>query len=274
MLDQNKFMEALSALADYAQGNGNVLTKAQVEESFEGMELSRAQYDMIYRYLFEKKISIQGIRIEPEGTQNHAQKAAGKCEVCGKEAAFNGADSKYLSIYLKEIEPFGRVSREVRNALALRLVSGEEEVFDELLHASLHEVVEVAKTYQGKGVYLEDLIQEGNIALMQILRELTGKGRQEEPLLLIREYVQCAVAAYIDEQSANGDEEQRIVAKLGLLHEAVKHMAKENGVLPDVQELAGFTKLPAQEIEELVRLSNDVDFLGKDISSRGGDMRN
>lgn len=262
MLDQNEFMEALSALADYARANGNVLTKGQVEESFLGMELSEAQYDMIYRYLFEKKITIQGIRIEPEreapgGTKGGTTTGAAKTAGDGR----GGEDSRYLSIYLKEIEPFGKISETERLALAMRLLAGEETVFDTLLHASLYEVVEVAKGYRGKGAHLEDLIQEGNIALMQILREITGKKALEEPLSYIREYVRVAIAEYIDGQIADGDEQERIVAKLGLLHEAAKHMAKENGVLPTAQELADYTRLAVEEVRELARLSKDVDFL-------------
>ena len=266
-MDQNSFMEALLGLADYAQGNGNVLTKAQVEESFDGMDLSEAQYDLIYRYLFEKKITIQGIRIEP---MEHTGEDAGKD---GRKKAEGGSartagntdngeeDSRYLRVYLKEIEPFRQVKQAERLALAMRLLDGEEAVFDELLHASLHEVVEVAKGYRGRGVHVEDLIQEGNIALMQVLRELTGKKSQAEPLAYIREYVRLAIAEHIDGQTAYGDEQERIVAKLGLLHEAAKHMAKENGVLPDAQELADYTKLAVEEVKELVRLSKDVDFL-------------
>ncbi len=262
-MDQNSFMEALLGLADYAQGNGNVLTKAQVEESFDGMDLSEAQYDLIYRYLFEKKITIQGIRIEPmeDAGKDGRKKAEGGSARAAGNTDNGEEDSRYLRVYLKEIEPFRQVKQAERLALAMRLLDGEEAVFDELLHASLHEVVEVAKGYRGRGVHVEDLIQEGNIALMQVLRELTGKKSQAEPLAYIREYVRLAIAEHIDGQTAYGDEQERIVAKLGLLHEAAKHMAKENGVLPDAQELADYTKLAVEEVKELVRLSKDVDFL-------------
>lgn len=264
MLDQNQFMEALLTLADYALYNGNVLTKAEVEENFAGMELSEAQYDMIYRYLFEKKITIQGIRLD---VAVEGEAAFGAGEGGGKRDGENDGkemDSRYLDVYLKEIAPY-KIPEEERHTLAMQLLSGKEEVLDLLLHGSLHEVVAIAKAYRGRGVHVEDLVQEGNIALMQVLRELAGKGQMEEPLAYIREYVQCAVAAHIDEQSAYGEAEQRIVAKLGLLHEAAKHMAKENGVLPDPQELADFTKLSVEEVKELVRLSKDIDFFGKDI---------
>ena len=157
------------------------------------------------------------------------------------------------------------MTEEERRALAVRLLSGEEDVVTELLNASLNDVVEIAKEYRGRGAHLADMIQEGNLALMQVLGEMAGKGSMEQPLAYIREYVRCAIAEYIDGEVADGDGKEHIVAKLGLLHEAAKHMAKEDGVLPDIGELAAFTKLSPEEVSELVLLSKDIDFLRKNF---------
>ena len=49
MADQERFMRILLKLAEYAQENGGVLRKSEVDGSFSEMELSKAQYDLIYR---------------------------------------------------------------------------------------------------------------------------------------------------------------------------------------------------------------------------------
>lgn len=279
MLDQERFMEALAGLVDYAQATGGVLSKQEIEGSLEGMDLSEKQKEMVYGYLLEKKIRVQGMLMPEtgEGAQKEhneeeereageeperAQRARQGQQAAKEAGEDTGEDSRYLQMYLEELDGLARVTEGERLALAMRLLAGEEEAFSGLLDATLYEVVDIAKSYRGRGVYLEDLIQEGNIALMQVLKEMTGRKKQEEPLAYIREYVRYAIASYIDEQSAGEDEEARIVAKLGLLHEAAKYMAKENGVLPSAEELADYTKLPVEEIEELARLSKDVDFLG------------
>jgi len=253
--DQEKFMRILLKLAEYAQEKGGVLQKSEVEESFSEMALSRAQYDLIYRYLFEKKIAIQGICLPPSNAADASLEEEGE----------ENRNSKYLNLYFKELEGLESLTEDERLSLVMRLLSGEEEVMSELLNASLFEVVSIAREYCSQGGYLEDVIQEGNIALMQVLREITGKGKLEEPLVYIREYVRCAIAEYIDGQVTDSDEQERIIAKLGLLHEAAKHMAKENGILPNAQELADFSKLPVEEVKDLVRLSKNVNFFGKDI---------
>lgn len=248
-------MRILLKLAEYAQEKGGVLQKSEVEESFSEMALSRAQYDLIYRYLFEKKIAIQGICLPPSNAADAFLEEEGE----------ENRNSKYFNLYFKELEGLESLTEDERLSLVMRLLSGEEEVMSELLNASLFEVVSIAREYCSQGEYLEDVIQEGNIALMQVLREITGRGQLEEPLVYIREYVRCAIAEYIDGQVTDSDEQERIIAKLGLLHEAAKHMAKENGVLPNAQELADFSKLPIEEVKDLVRLSKNVNFFGKDI---------
>ncbi len=255
MADQERFMRILLKLAEYAQENGGVLRKSEVDGSFSEMELSKAQYDLIYRYLLEKKISIQGICLAPSNVD----------DTPSGEEGDGSKDSRYLNLYFKELDGLESLSEDERLSLAMRLLSGDETIMSRLLNASLFEVVSIAREYCGQGGYLEDVIQEGNIALMQVLKEMTGKGQLEEPLAYIREYVRCAIAEYIDGQVTDNDEQERVIAKLGLLHEAAKHMAKENGVLPDAQELANFSKLPVEEVKDLVRLSKNANFFGKDI---------
>ena len=75
MSEQQKFMEALTRLAVYAQETGNVLTKTEVEEIFRDMSLSEQQFDLIYRYLFEKN--------NDTGDSTGASGTGGTCAECG-----------------------------------------------------------------------------------------------------------------------------------------------------------------------------------------------
>lgn len=288
MLDRVKFMETLAELADYAEMNGGVLTKTEVEEAFQEMELEKEQYDLIFRYLFEKKIAIQGIEPGGQGNvwregvpgQNGTPEKEGMPGRKGTPArkgmpvregtpAWKGMpaqegvpahDSTHLKMYLQELEALPRVSENKRLELAMLLSEGREDVLPDLLHASLYQVIEIARTYRGHGVFLEDLIQEGNIGLMLALDELNGKKTQDSPLLYIKESIQYAMEQYIDSQAARGSGEERLVAKLALLHEAAKALSEENGVLPTISELSEYTKIPEEEISDMVLLSKDVDF--------------
>ena len=75
--------------------------------------------------------------------------------------------NRSLSQYLEEIGKFEPLhpSREVELAQAIK--KGDRFAMKELVEANLRFVVSVAKDYQGQGLPLTDLINEGNLGLMK-----------------------------------------------------------------------------------------------------------
>ena len=69
--------------------------------------------------------------------------------------------------YLADISRCERISPEEESELAARIQAGDESAVKRLVEANLRFVVSVAKTYQGHGLALSDLINEGNIGLIK-----------------------------------------------------------------------------------------------------------
>ena len=74
-----------------------------------------------------------------------------------------------IQMYLREIGVTELLSAEEEQRLACRIAAGDREARDRFLSANLRLVVAIAKKYRGRGLALEDLIQEGNIGLMKAL---------------------------------------------------------------------------------------------------------
>jgi RNA polymerase primary sigma factor len=74
-----------------------------------------------------------------------------------------------LSIYLKEINKITLLTREEEQYYARRAAEGDKSAKDKLTRANLRFVVSVAKKYQNQGLALVDLIEEGNIGLMNAI---------------------------------------------------------------------------------------------------------
>ena len=78
-----------------------------------------------------------------------------------------GAAESALDHYFRAISAFPLVTREQEAALARRIRARDPEALDTLVRANLRFVVSVAKKYQGHGVGLGDLINEGNLGLIR-----------------------------------------------------------------------------------------------------------
>src|SRR5216683_7096863 len=72
-----------------------------------------------------------------------------------------------LETYLSEINETPLLSADEEKQLALRIEEGDSEARDHMVRANLRLVVNIARSYTGKGLGLQDLIAEGNLGLMR-----------------------------------------------------------------------------------------------------------
>jgi len=72
-----------------------------------------------------------------------------------------------LNKYLEEIGHKGLLTAEEESRLAQQASEGDEKALEQLVGANLRFVVSLASEYQGKGLDMEDLVNEGNIALVK-----------------------------------------------------------------------------------------------------------
>ena len=77
------------------------------------------------------------------------------------------SDDSSLAIYLREIRRTDLLTPEEEVRLAKRIRRGDRKALHRLVQANLRFVVSVARTYQGRGLALSDLIEEGNVGLMK-----------------------------------------------------------------------------------------------------------
>ncbi len=80
---------------------------------------------------------------------------------------FTNHESQSLDKYLLEIGKVKLLSAKEEIELAKEITLGSKEALEKLVKANLRFVVSVAKQYQGQGLSLGDLINEGNIGLIK-----------------------------------------------------------------------------------------------------------
>jgi RNA polymerase primary sigma factor len=72
-----------------------------------------------------------------------------------------------LDTYLSEIYRTPLLSAEEEKRLAKQIAQGDTEARDHMIRANLRLVVNIARAYTGKGLSLQDLIEEGNLGLLR-----------------------------------------------------------------------------------------------------------
>src|SRR5512142_155109 len=79
-----------------------------------------------------------------------------------------------LQIYLHDINTTPLLSAQEERDLAERVAKGDPQAREHMVKANLRLVVNIARGYLGKGLSLEDLIEEGNLGLMRAVEGFDG----------------------------------------------------------------------------------------------------
>ena len=166
-------------------------------------------------------------------------------------------DAESLDKYFQEISKIGLITANEEVELALRIKSGDNKALDALVSANLRFVVSVAKQYQGQGLKLSDLINEGNLGLVKAAKrfdETRGFKFISYAVWWIRQSIMQALA-----------EQSRIVRlplnKIGSINKIKKIYAKleqDQQRMPTNKELAKQLDMTETEVEQSLKNSKLV----------------
>lgn len=252
-MEQQEFLRQMGELVDFGRTKENTLTKAEIADYCSDMGLTEEQLELVYAYLAEHRIHVPGFSKKAEATQ----------ETGAEDEKMTPEDSKYLRIYRKELRELPVYSTEETKRLYDRLRRGEEEVIPTVIESHLKRVVTLAGRFRGRGVPLEDLIQEGNLELITCISMLCGNQKVVDFKKAIDHAVRSRLIELVDEELADSDSASAVLARINLLLEATHALAEEYGRIATIEELAEFTHMEEDEIRMYVELSRDNIELGK-----------
>lgn len=257
MRDQNEFMKQMLELVDLAKANDSRIHVQEVKEFCSDLELTAPQLKLVYEFLTEHNIEVEGHTTKKKNSGNRAGEGDGfqTAEGDDPDAGLNTEDSKYLRIYRRELRELREFSEEEKLLLYEKLLAGDESVMHSVIESHLKRVVTLAGKYKNRGVPLEDLIQEGNLTLITAVDMLCGHDGIEDVRKELDRSIRGRLIELADSQMESRGQENTILAKTNLIHEATKILAEEWGRLATVAELAEYTKMTEEEIRMYVDLS-------------------
>lgn len=154
--------------------------------------------------------------------------------------------------YLEEINGFRPLSRETEMALAKDIRRGNAEALDKLVQANLKFVVSIAKSYQGQGLSLSDLISEGNVGLMKAAHRF-DETRGNKFISYAVWWVRQAILQALTEQARVVRLPLNRLTKLHQISHATDTLQKKLGREPSMKELAKALKLDEKQLAEFMQ---------------------
>jgi RNA polymerase primary sigma factor len=165
-----------------------------------------------------------------------------------------------LETYLREINETALLTAEGERELATRIGQGDTRARDHMVRANLRLVVNIARGYTGKGLGLQDLIEEGNLGL---LRAVEGF----DPTMGTRfsTYASYWIKQSIKRALINSAKTIRIpaymVELLSKWRRASARLSDELGRTPTPEEIARVLGLPKKKlpiIKKAIRIYNST----------------
>jgi RNA polymerase primary sigma factor len=163
-----------------------------------------------------------------------------------------------LETYLREINETSLLTADDEHELAIAIGAGDTKARDRMVRANLRLVVNIARGYTGKGLSLQDLIEEGNLGL---LRAVEGF----DPAIGTRfsTYASYWIKQSIKRALINTAKTIRIpaymVELLSKWRRASSRLAEELGRTPTPEEVARVLGLPRKKlpiIKKAIRIYN------------------
>ena len=221
MLDQGKLMSLLQEITEVANMQEKQMTKEEIAEYFKGMEMTEEQFAAVYRYLADNGIHIPGYAY---------QRVEAAVEEQGEQTEEpEHSDSVSYRLYLEELEALETLTEQEKMTLFLAVRNGQEEAKGSLMEGYLPVVAALAEKYKDRGIPVEDLIQEGNIGLLQALDRVSEVAKVEDADTFLVESIRRAMVEAVDEEIGTSDWTSSILAKSGLINEAAKYLAEDLG---------------------------------------------
>ncbi|MFQ6675026.1 MAG: RNA polymerase sigma factor RpoD/SigA [Fidelibacterota bacterium] len=162
--------------------------------------------------------------------------------------------NRSLSRYLEEIGKYEPLEPQKEIELAQRVKKGDQEALKELTEANLRFVVSVAKDYQGQGLPLTDLINEGNLGLIKAAErfdETRGFKFISYAVWWIRQSILQALA----EHSRIVRLPLNRVGTISKITKAAEDLESEYERPPNEDEIAKQLDMQAEEVTDAVRIS-------------------
>ena len=234
---EKEFAETLKYVTRLARENRNVIAREQVDDAFSELDLDEKQLEMVYDYLKQHNIGID--------------------EAIDTSDNLTTEETSYLQDYLESLEGLNKLSDGEKEAVSMAAIAGDKAAQDKLIENYLPLVVDVARMYAEQGVFLEDLIGEGNVALTKGVTMLDAVGEPSEVESFLYKLMLDAMEKIIEENLAEDTGMQKVLNLVNEVNDKAKELSEDLRRKVTVEELMEETGWDEEKIRTAIKFSGD-----------------
>lgn len=262
-MEQQKFIEIVELLKDKAESNGNKIAKKEIDSMFasDEMRLDESRLKMVYAYL-----KTSGIEIAGEETLEQTEE---KAEVSDEE--YEEKDMEYVRMYQADLRNVKVLSQEE----LIEAMKKPEEHREQIINTFLRDVIKWVKPYAGGTMLMSDLIQEGNMGLMEgaaafdyeasfaEAAEQKSAIQEEQDMAAVKKLkdylkksvIKAAQAAVYKQENENNIG-YKVAGRVNAINDCARELAEEMGRKVTMEELGEKLEMSYEEVKEIVDLSS------------------
>jgi len=156
-----------------------------------------------------------------------------------------------LRLYLREISRFPQLTPEEEKDLGARVQKGDEEAFQKLIESNLRFVVAMAKKYARSGYPLHELINEGNLGLIEAVSRFDPT-RGVRFITYASWWIRQAILAAIAHHGQVFRLPPKLKHELYRFESKVSNLTQELGHRPTVDEISKGLGMTEEDVRDMM----------------------
>ena len=177
-----------------------------------------------------------------------------------------GGTEDAVRLYLQRIGRVPLITREDEVRLAKRIELNDMAAKNALIEANLRLVVSIAKRYQGRGLTLLDLIQEGNMGLIRGVEKFDWR-RGFKFSTYATWWIRQAMTRALADQSRTIRIPVHMVERMNKVHAIRRQLSQQLEREPTAAEIAAKLDMPEAKVEDLLKMGQEPVSLESPVGS-------
>lgn len=253
-MNVKEFQEKLVQLIGIANEHNKNLFHEDILKIFGENQLSVQQLQSLYDYLRLQGICIEGIALQKQDFEvkksmdKSEKKEEKKAEIMEPEAkAAYQEQVDYMNLFPEEQDG-------EREQLLQEYSGGNRNVQERLMQIYMKEILDFTKMLYKKGIYVEDMIQEGNMSFLTIVPEEIPEENADG---WVKAQILSGMNDWLMEQTEQKLHDEYMVEKVRKLESSIKELADGEEQKFSIEELSAFLDMDVEEIQSILSLTGD-----------------